>query len=460
MTCFNRGSTEVGLASCSFSFEQEFSMNRHYISALAAAVTIALASAASAQTQTGQTQTGQTQTGQTQTQQTRTTQDRTSPQTDVQRTGQMQARTGRADDAAHIQTPAEQAALAGIPSFDELDKSNDGFVRREDVPADTSLAIHFDEYDVNDDGRLSRAEYETWVELEGVADVQRFTVDPESYRQEVAQQPVPAQQPRQDWQAQTPRPLTDRSAADTTTTTTDRTAVIVATDPAEGTDRDRGTRMTADTQTHTGTQQRDWDDDRYERTTAATQAQTGTQQQRDRDDDRYERTTAGTQAQTGTQPRDWDDDRYERTTAGTQAQTGTQLRDRDDDRQRGATASTQAQAGTQQDRDWDDDRQPRATAGTQAQTRAQQQARDEQRHTTAGRAQHGKHATTFAELDHNDTGFIRRNDLDRNSPLVQRFDQIDVNSDGRISRAEFDRWVARTGGLAAMQDQDDDYDRD
>jgi Ca2+-binding EF-hand superfamily protein len=44
-------------------------------------------------------------------------------------------------------------------SFDELDVNGDGYVYQADVPAEHELATLFAQYDLDRDGRLSRAEF-------------------------------------------------------------------------------------------------------------------------------------------------------------------------------------------------------------------------------------------------------------------------------------------------------------
>ncbi|MGY6519073.1 MAG: EF-hand domain-containing protein [Lysobacteraceae bacterium] len=44
-------------------------------------------------------------------------------------------------------------------TFEELDRNGDGFIYREDVPADHELAALFAQYDLDGDGRLNRDEF-------------------------------------------------------------------------------------------------------------------------------------------------------------------------------------------------------------------------------------------------------------------------------------------------------------
>lgn len=48
-------------------------------------------------------------------------------------------------------------------SFDELDVNGDGHVNQADIPADHELANLFAQYDLDGDGRLSRAEFELYA---------------------------------------------------------------------------------------------------------------------------------------------------------------------------------------------------------------------------------------------------------------------------------------------------------
>lgn len=50
----------------------------------------------------------------------------------------------------------------GKTSFEDLDKNNDGYIYREDIPSDHELARLFASYDMDQDGRLSRAEFNVY----------------------------------------------------------------------------------------------------------------------------------------------------------------------------------------------------------------------------------------------------------------------------------------------------------
>lgn len=48
-------------------------------------------------------------------------------------------------------------------SFEELDANGDGHVNQADIPADHELANLFAQYDLDGDGRLSRAEFDLYA---------------------------------------------------------------------------------------------------------------------------------------------------------------------------------------------------------------------------------------------------------------------------------------------------------
>jgi len=57
-----------------------------------------------------------------------------------------------------------------------------------------------------------------------------------------------------------------------------------------------------------------------------------------------------------------------------------------------------------------------------------------------------RHATTgpppaFAQLAHRGAGFISADDADAYPPLANDFIYADANRDGRISKAEYERWA-------------------
>lgn len=51
----------------------------------------------------------------------------------------------------------------GQRDFKKLDSNNDGFVSRIDVEVGSELATNFDQHDLDNDGRLSRTEFDAWL---------------------------------------------------------------------------------------------------------------------------------------------------------------------------------------------------------------------------------------------------------------------------------------------------------
>jgi hypothetical protein len=75
-----------------------------------------------------------------------------------------------AGPAFALQAAAPQGSSSdsgGAPSFDELDKDHKGSLGRSDIPKDVEalkqLRAHFGEADQDHNGRLSPAEYNTYV---------------------------------------------------------------------------------------------------------------------------------------------------------------------------------------------------------------------------------------------------------------------------------------------------------
>jgi hypothetical protein len=68
---------------------------------------------------------------------------------------------------APASAPTTSSASGGAPSFDELDKNHKGSLGRSDLPKDVEgikqLRAHFGEADQDHNGRLSPAEYNTYV---------------------------------------------------------------------------------------------------------------------------------------------------------------------------------------------------------------------------------------------------------------------------------------------------------
>lgn len=61
--------------------------------------------------------------------------------------------------ASGCATDRERTARNNPPSFDELDKDNDGVLSRSEALGLPGLAAEFDKVDVDQDGKLSRFEY-------------------------------------------------------------------------------------------------------------------------------------------------------------------------------------------------------------------------------------------------------------------------------------------------------------
>ena len=51
-------------------------------------------------------------------------------------------------------------------------------------------------------------------------------------------------------------------------------------------------------------------------------------------------------------------------------------------------------------------------------------------------------APTFAQLDRNGAGYIGSDQADAYPPLANDFIHADGNRDGRVSRAEYERWAS------------------
>ena len=83
-----------------------------------------------------------------------------------------------------------------------------------------------------------------------------------------------------------------------------------------------------------------------------------------------------------------------------------------------------------------------AQAGTDAQTTTYQTAQGQLIvHTGQPEAKQYGPAPAFAQLDTGGTGYITGDQADAYPPLANDFIHADANRDGRVSRAEYERWL-------------------
>lgn len=75
------------------------------------------------------------------------------------------AHAGHDHHAGHAKptTPAPTSKHAA--AFKQLDRDNDGFIRRSDLPADHPLLPHLEMSDRNRDGKLDAKEFETGMNM-------------------------------------------------------------------------------------------------------------------------------------------------------------------------------------------------------------------------------------------------------------------------------------------------------
>lgn len=72
---------------------------------------------------------------------------------------------GHEHHAGHA-TPATSASTGKhAAAFKQLDRDNDGFIRRSDLPTDHPLLPHLDMSDRNRDGKLDAKEFETGMNM-------------------------------------------------------------------------------------------------------------------------------------------------------------------------------------------------------------------------------------------------------------------------------------------------------
>jgi Ca2+-binding EF-hand superfamily protein len=285
--------------------------------------------------------------------------------------------------------------------FSDLDTDSSGYITRADVPTGSDLARNFSTYDTNNDGRLSRAEYEAWLALQP------------GHRADSTLSGIDATSP------------TGASA------TTGTASTLGTTGTASTWSTDRGTTgVTGGTTASTELGSTSVDTTSSVDTTGSltpaprtgpttgTAGVTGTAG-----------TTAGT---TGT-----DTLGATSTTAGTVGRTSTTAGTV------GATSPTAGSVGTtgttatttgttRTPTDISTGRMASSASPTGEQ--ASQFGRD-----TARMAQQQR---SFRELDSNNDGFIYRADIQTDMELATRFDEYDLDNDGRLSRTEYESWLA------------------
>jgi len=75
------------------------------------------------------------------------------------------AHAGHDHHAGHAKPPAAAPTSKHAAAFKQLDRDNDGFIRRSDLPAEHPLLPHLNMSDRNRDGKLDAKEFDTGMNM-------------------------------------------------------------------------------------------------------------------------------------------------------------------------------------------------------------------------------------------------------------------------------------------------------
>jgi trimeric autotransporter adhesin len=313
--------------------------------------------------------------------------------------------------------------------FDQLDEDNDGYLVRTEVPASIELNAEFDQWDTNDDTRISRLEFGEWVRTQDAAALAAL-------RTEIGtgSGTGPSAVPRGQAVSQFAQ---QQQVFDQLDVNAD--GYLLISDLPAGSDlRSSFERWDSDS------------DNRLSRIEFGAWAQT-------QDRQALVELRRGSTTVTGTTARTTGaaaaTDTFDTSTLGTESEFSTD------------TTRTGIDSDTDLDVDLDDDRASASlgsevstdtmgsTAGTTASTTTTTTGTTTGLTTgsTTSLSQSDVLETgidselqSFQELDTDGDGYLARTDLESGDELASRFDEFDLDNDGRLSRAEFDAWLAST----------------
>jgi Ca2+-binding EF-hand superfamily protein len=66
---------------------------------------------------------------------------------------------GKNNDGKLSKKEAANASRSDESGFAKLDKNKDGYISKEEAKGEPELSAHFDKWDLNNDGKINRAEY-------------------------------------------------------------------------------------------------------------------------------------------------------------------------------------------------------------------------------------------------------------------------------------------------------------
>jgi Ca2+-binding EF-hand superfamily protein len=78
---------------------------------------------------------------------------------------------GKNNDGKLSKKEASNASRSNESGFARLDKNKDGYISKAEAKGETELSANFDKWDLNNDGKINRAEYLTAMAKEDTGNV-------------------------------------------------------------------------------------------------------------------------------------------------------------------------------------------------------------------------------------------------------------------------------------------------
>jgi Ca2+-binding EF-hand superfamily protein len=333
-------------------------------------------------------------------------------------------------------------ARGEIKAFADLDSNSDGYVARTDLEAGSPLLAVFDQYDTDNDGRLSRAEYDTWVAFHTSGTARgALSLGEEEEEDDSIDDEFQPDTTLSGTSATSPTGTGSSFASDAQMTHSGVTSTTASTETSAGIDTSESTlagSTTIDTTPTTDPLGTTASTDPLGTTTITTPTTP---------------TTGSTVGATSSTASTVGQTSSSASTIGATSETAATI---------GATTTGADTLGSTT-ADTTTTRTPTdissgtmASSASETGTEASAFGRE-----TARMAQQQQ---SFRELDTNNDGFVSRADVEAGSELARRFDEYDLDNDGRLSRTEYESWLAASDASASDVDAvtsfEDDFDAD